>query len=294
MVRKIVSLLLVAGIVSAMVTSCAKKREIVPLSDVQNIEDNKYSCSFDGVDHDFTLYLPENTAGAPLVIMLHGAGESGDVMRRNTGFEEDAVPAGYVVCYVTGAVDPGNSSYGTGWNSGTADGENDDCGFLVSLATYLEDEYKLDTKRTYAVGFSNGAFMTYRLAVEAPDIFEAVVSCAGYMPLQMWEKKEEKSSVSIFEICGENDAAIPKNCDGTAASAIAPAIEDVISYWTEADGLEYLGEETVGNSSTLTRYGNNKNIKVWYLYVSGGYHSWPQENITGIDTNALILEFLEQ
>ena len=293
MIRKIVSLILVAGIVSAMVSSCAKKREIIPLSGVTHIEDNRYSCTFDDIEHEFILCLPEETKGAPLVLMLHGAGESADVMRRTTEFDEAAVSEGYAVCYVNGAVDKASTHPLKGWNAGTAGGENRDTEFLVSLATYLENEYQLDTKRTFTVGFSYGGFMGYRLAVEAPDIFEAIVSVAGIMPLTMWEKKEERSNVGIFQITGSNDDIIPRREAGSSGSAIAPPIEDVISYWAEADGLDLLSEEPVGNSSTLTRYGSgDKAPQVWHILVDNGYHSWPSESITGIDTNALILEFL--
>ena len=293
MIRKIVSLILVAGIVSAMVSSCAKKREIIPLSGVTHIEDNRYSCTFDDIEHEFILCLPEETKGAPLVLMLHGAGESADVMRRTTEFDEAAVSEGYAVCYVNGAVDKASTHPLKGWNAGTAGGENRDTEFLVSLATYLENEYQLDTKRTFSVGFSYGGFMGYRLAVEAPDIFEAAVSVAGIMPLTMWEKKEERSNVGIFQITGSNDDIIPRREAGSSGSAIAPPIEDVISYWAEADGLDLLSEEPVGNSSTLTRYGSgDKAPQVWHILVDNGYHSWPSESITGIDTNALILEFL--
>lgn len=294
MFRKVVSLILVVGIASAMVTSCGKKREVTRLSDVKMLEENKYSCTFDGVEHEFILCFPEETKNAPLILMLHGAGESAEAMRRNTNLDEDAVPEGYAVCYVTAAVDPNNPSLGKVWNSGTGIDEKKDCEFLVALVSYLEGEYGLDEDRTYAVGFSNGAFMTYRLAVEASDVFEATVSVAGIMPRTIWDERPEKSNVSIFQITGEDDAVVPKNSDGTAASAIAPAMEDVISYWAEADGLEFLGEETIGNDSLITRYGNDKDIKVWHLFVTNGHHSWPQENITGIDTNALILEFLGQ
>ena len=288
--RKFTSVLLVIAAVSVLICGCGKKREIVPLSDVTLIEQNKYSCTFDDVYHEFILCFPEDTKGAPLVLMLHGAGESAEAMKAATSFDETAVPEGYAVCYVTGAVDKGATSPIKGWNSGTVPGENNDTGFLVSLAAYLEEEYKLDKDRTFAVGFSYGAFMTYRLAVEAPDIFEATVSVAGVMPMTIWEERAEKADVGIFQISGSNDDIIPLR----EASAIAPSMEDVISYWAEADGLTLIGEEDIGKDSHITRYGaDGKRAQVWDLVVSGGYHSWPLESITGIDTNALIIEFLE-
>ena len=54
------------------------KSDIKALSDVSQISDNKYSCSYDGVSHEFILYLPDQPEDAPLVLMLHGYGESAE------------------------------------------------------------------------------------------------------------------------------------------------------------------------------------------------------------------------
>ncbi len=36
------------------------------------------ACSYDGVSHEFILYLPDQPEDAPLVLMLHGYGESAE------------------------------------------------------------------------------------------------------------------------------------------------------------------------------------------------------------------------
>ena len=41
----------------------------------------------------------------------------------------------------------------------------------------------------------------------------------------------------FFQITGEKDDVVPKNSDGSAKYAIVPAIEDVIAYYAEANGL---------------------------------------------------------
>ena len=291
---KLLSSILLLSMILMVLASCAPKRDIAPLTDVTKVDEDKYSCSFDGVEHYFLLYLPEQVEGAPLVLMLHGAGDSPEVLRRNSSFEEDAVPEGYAVAYVSAAPDRDNPTAGKVWNSGIgiATG-NDDISFLISLTSYLEKEYKLDSKRTYAVGFSNGAFMVNRLAIEAADIFEAAVSVAGVMPDSVWDQKPDKLHIGFFQITGLSDAVVPKHCDGTAESSVAPAVEDVISYFAEANSLGQAVEEEIGNDSTIIRYeADNKDVSVWHLMVTNGYHSWPSENITGINTNELILEFL--
>ncbi|MCR4689801.1 MAG: prolyl oligopeptidase family serine peptidase [Lachnospiraceae bacterium] len=274
----------------------AEKPERNPLSpeDITDEGDGKFSCSFDGVGHEFLTYFPEETKGAPLVLMLHGFGESGEKMRFATKFEEEAVPKGYAVVYVTGAADPASGVTSTGWNNGQGAGENDDVGFLCALALYLQQTYETDPDRTFAVGFSNGAFMTHRLAVEAQDVFAAVVSVAGMCPEAIWEERKDTADVGFFQITGEKDNVVPKNSDGSAKHAKSPAIEDELDYWAAANGIAEKSEEACGKESTLTKYsGDGTKKQVWHLFIPGGRHSWPDEALTGVDANGLILEFLE-
>ena len=48
---------------------------------VTHLEENRFSCSFDGVKHDFILDLPKKTEGAPLVLMLPGYGNTAESFR---------------------------------------------------------------------------------------------------------------------------------------------------------------------------------------------------------------------
>jgi len=265
------------------------------LEEVVQKGENEFSCSFDGIEHDFIICLPENTEGAPLVLMLHGYGGNAESLQSTLHFEEDANPLGYAVVYVTGASDPNDSTSASGWNSGIGLNSNRDTEFLCALAKYLQKEYSLDKNRTFAVGFSNGAFMTHRLAMEAGDTFTAVVSVAGMMPESIWETRSEKNNVGFFQITGEKDDVVPKNSDGSAKFAKAPAIEEVMDYWASSNGLELSSAKEIGKGSQLSVYKNeNSEKQVWHLFVKDGRHSWPSEDINGINTNEIILEFLEK
>ena len=252
------------------------------------------TCSFDGVKHTFLLELPEETEGAPLVIMLPGYGNTAEAFRTEIHFERDANPLGYAVVYVTGAPDPCSATSSVGWNSEAGTGGNRDVEFLTALARYLQETYSLDRNRCYAVGFSNGAFMTDRLAMEASDTFQACVSVAGLMKQSVWDLRRENNTVGFFQITGEKDDVVPKNSDGSARYAKAPAIEDVMEYWAASNGLDRSETVPVGVASVMTRYtGVDKPQQVWHLVVSNGHHSWPSERFHQINTNALILEFLD-
>ncbi|MDO5154741.1 MAG: PHB depolymerase family esterase [Eubacteriales bacterium] len=264
------------------------------VDNVEAIGDGKFTCSYEGVKHDFMLDLPKTTEQAPLVVMLHGYGESAEGFRMKVAFEEDANALGYAVVYVTGAPSSEDTTSANGWNSGVGESGNDDVGFLCGLVNHLCETYDFDSTRVYAVGFSNGAFMTHRLALEADDIFKSVVSVAGMMPERVWEEKPSDCSVGIFQVTGEKDDVVPKNSDGSANYAKAPAIEDVMAYYVEKNGLSLTQTETVGKKSVLTKYESSDSSKqVWDLLIPDGRHSWPDEQITGVNMNQLILDYLE-
>lgn len=264
------------------------------LDDLVQDGDGKYSCTFEGVKHDFIVDLPEQPAGAPCVIMLHGYGESAGGFRSAVRFEAQANPAGYAVVYVTGAANPNDKTSAAGWNSGISSDGNDDVSFLVTFANYLQTEYGFDPDRMFAAGFSNGAFMMHRLAMEASDTFAACVSVAGRMPESIWDARREFNAVGFFQITGEKDDVVPKNSDGSAKYSPAPAIEDVMAYWAESDGLTLSETADTGKSGLLKKYtGDGKSVQVWDLFIKNGRHSWPDKDLTGIDTNQLILDFFE-
>ena len=165
--------------------------------------------------------------------------------------------------------------------------------FLRALAAYLQREFGCDAERCFAAGFSNGAFMAHRLALEAGDCFSAVVSVAGTVAARVWEQRPDTLHVGLLQITGEKDAVIPRHSDGSARYSPMPAVEDVIAYYAQANALESAESRTVGRGSVLTVHtGKASDRQVWHLLVKNGRHSWSAEAITGIDTNRLVLDFL--
>ena len=136
--------------------------------------------------------------------------------------------------------------------------------------------------------------MAHRLAMEASDTFSACVSVAGLMPVKIWDARNEVNAVSFFQISGEMDDVVPKNSDGSAKYAKDPAIEDVMAYWSDSNGLDRCESEEIGKGSVLTKCRSEETPdQVWHLEVKNGRHSWPDAKLNGFDTNRLILEFFE-
>jgi len=291
--KEITGILVLLAILPAVVlsiTGCASANR--NLEDISTNAPNHYVCTYDGVRHDFIVELPENPEGSPLVILLPGAGGTAESFRLDTRFHETACPRGYTVVYVTGAPAPGDSTSSVVWNHEGSRSGNDDVGFLTSLVEFIHETYLTDHHHCFAAGFSNGAFMCHRLALEASGTFKAVISVAGTMSGNTWKNRPADCPTNLLQIAGEKDDVIPKLSDGSAKYSKYPAIEDAIGYYSK--GLDTVEVREIGKGSTLTEYfGNDTERQVWFLFVRDGRHSWSAESVTGIDTNRIILDFLE-
>ena len=118
----------------------------------------------------YLVHIPKgydlNKPGA-VVLALHGAVMNGPLMAQFCGLNETSDKAGFIVVYPSGT--------GIGpfliWNAGgfqgkMAQGRPDDVAFISKLLDDLGTVVKVDPKRVYACGMSNGAMMCYRLAAE--------------------------------------------------------------------------------------------------------------------------------
>ena len=137
-----------------------------------------------GLERTYRTYVPRGLAkGAPLVVVMHGAGENGAQIRIETGygFERLADQHGFAVVYP--------NAYEGYWNvcnivgDVSANGLNiDDVGFLTGMVDKLVSEIVVDPGRVFAAGSSRGGFMAFRLALEAPSRFRAVAAVSANVP----------------------------------------------------------------------------------------------------------------
>lgn len=272
----------------------ATERVVLDLEDISETGENVFTCTYDGVEHDFVISLPQESENAPLIVMLHGAGDSAENFRTTSGFDDDALPKGYAVCYASGTVNAKAGRSYRSWNYGRIEPDYDDVGFIKALVYYLVDEYSLDENHVFCAGFSNGGFMNFRLALEAQDTFLACASVCGDLCKTLWNKRPEKNNVGMLAVIGEIDEAVPKNFDGSAETALDPAIEDVLDYMASSNGLEKQSEGEIGDGSIIYKYGADSNEDiVWGVVVKDAKHGWPTEELNGISVNKLILEFFE-
>ena len=147
---------------------------------------------------DYLLYLPDdypNGDPAPLLLYLHGGGESGGDIQR---LKENGLPkllAAGLALPATVLV-PHNP--------------DPDAFFPDALVSALLDElvasYQIDTSRIYLTGYSRGGFGAWHLAMQRPETFAALVPvAAGGLATYAFRLK----NVPVWAFHGSRDETVP-------------------------------------------------------------------------------------
>lgn len=250
-----------------LMVSCNKK-----ITSVEKLkQENTYSVTYEGISRKFSLYLPQteetDTNPYPLIMMLHGYGNTSQSFRSRTEMEKFALPKGVAVCYVSSGNDPG-------WNFTGDKSKKNDAAFLKALALYIQKNYNCDPKNTFLCGFSNGAFMTGLMALKYPESFSGFICVSGLPTLKTWEEfihdpKRNRKNIPLMLVYGTEDDVIPFRSAGKNVQYNFPFIEDVISHF---------------ESSAKSRLN--------YIQIEKGHHQWPEARTTGFQIDELILDFM--
>jgi polyhydroxybutyrate depolymerase len=166
----------------------------------------------EGRVRSYAYYVPAKLARRPsLIIALHGTLGTGPRFRRRTAYSFDRLADrhGFVVVYPDG--------YERHWNDCrlaarySARAQNvDDVGFARALVQRFVHSHGVDAARVFAVGFSNGGQLGYRLALEAPDLVRGVAALSASLPAQEnLACAESKRPVSVLVMNGTDDPLNP-------------------------------------------------------------------------------------
>lgn len=128
----------------------------------------------------YTLDIPSGRtprAGWPLIVALHGGGGSGEQFREQTRLRSDA----HAIAWCDGVGSP------RGWNNGLSinDASRADVDDVAYFDAVLDDaprKTRINWRRIYATGFSQGAMMCWRLVAERSTVLAAVAPYAGDVP----------------------------------------------------------------------------------------------------------------
>lgn len=160
----------------------------------------------DGQQRSYRLFRPGLRPGEPyagVVVVLHGGGrrESGASIARSVGFDDQAAAGRVIAVYP----DARGGRFHAGHCCGSHPARGDDVRFVVRLLDLVQRRYRVDARRTFATGFSNGAFLAYRLACQQSRRFLGVASVGG---TEVLRRCRPDRPVSVLHIHGRDDRTV--------------------------------------------------------------------------------------
>jgi polyhydroxybutyrate depolymerase len=185
-------------VVSLMIT-------FVTTANIPSGNEGKKDCSLtvEEISRHFIVYEPEvdNSELLPVVFMFHGTSGNGERFYNISGWKEKADKEGFIAVFPSALryciEEEGVIKNTTKWNDGrlstiVCEGQSvkNDVLFFREMVLYLKANYKIDERKIYASGFSNGANFVARLTLEASDIIAATAMSAGFLRDSTFTAKE--------------------------------------------------------------------------------------------------------
>lgn len=139
-------------------------------------------------------YRADTTLKWPLVLFLHGSGESGfDIEKVKAHGPPQQAALGRKFPFIL--VSP-QSEVPSGW----------DIEKLYRLLQYVKKNYRVDIDRIYLTGLSMGGFGTWALAIKHPEEFAAIAPiCGGGDTTDAWKIR----NIPVWCFHGANDNIVP-------------------------------------------------------------------------------------
>lgn len=229
---------------------------------------------FEGINRTYTVYVPSTYVQGdqlPLLFALHGLTQTGNIMMQFSDFNTYAGQYRFIVAYPDGV--------GNTWNVGFPGGANtNDVGFLSALIDTLHHQYDIDLGRVYSTGFSNGGFMSYRLACELGDRIAAIAPVSGTMTDGAFTSCVPSRIIPVMHIHGTNDLVVSYNGGFGNKS-----VDEVLGFWRNFNSCP--ADAVIVNLPDLVQEGSTVQTQRWtpcadstevvlYKVINGG-HTWP-------------------
>ncbi len=161
--------------------------------------EKSYRSPVDKTLQPYRLYVPatyDPRKAYPLIILLHGMGGDENTMfdqYGNGAFEKLAEKHGYLVACPKGR-GPASMYMGAA--------EKD----VLDVLADVERAYRVDPNRVYLTGHSMGAYGTWQIAMDHPDLFAAIAPISGGGDVKQAPKL---AKVPQFVVHGDADPTVP-------------------------------------------------------------------------------------
>lgn len=267
----------------------------------------------------FIVYAPPGYDPAqpmPVLFMLHGRPSNAAGIAAMTQLNEVAARRGFIAVYPDGV--------GNQWNSFAdvmgerASMPQDDVGFLEDLADDLLLEFNVDPRRMFIAGFSNGGFMSLRMAC-ASQRFAGYASVGAPLYTVLTDMCRSSRPNPVLIMHGTGDPSVPytgvivRDGQDREPTYLTLSAQRTAAFFINRNHCSMAGASTAyaegGQSpgTSVVRFAPHNcdaNAQVMFWIVNGGGHTWPGVRVldesafgpTNMDINAgdAIWDFFEQ
>jgi polyhydroxybutyrate depolymerase len=298
---------LCVALLAALVSSCLQLP--TALGDVPATDIDWHTLDWNGLERVYGVYVPMAILDpAPLVFLLHGGGGSASktwTQEHGRSWRALADEHDLVLVLPEGRLDPGDDN-AHHWNDCRTDLDpaviattEDDVGFILELIEEVSAITAIDSSRVYVTGASNGGMMTYRLAIEAGDVFAAAAAIIANLP-DPSECRQPASPIPMLIMNGSEDLIMPFDggcvANDKCRRGQVMSTADTIAFWIDANGatpeptIKKLANRAWFDRSTVTVYsfeGGREGSNVVYYHIKGGGH-----NVPGFEADSLAVRAL--
>ncbi len=236
----------------------------------------------------YKVYLPKSydpKRSYPVIFAFHGGGGNMDIQSNERYYKliSKADKESTVLVFPNGHSVFTSGKYAT-WNAGhccaeARDQKSDDVGFIRVIFETLKKQINMDVKNVFAIGMSNGAMLSYRLACEAFDIFKGIAAVAGTDNTQICKPIR---GVAVLHIHARDDEHVLYE-GGRGPKASAPekitdyvSVDETIKKWSgilKCDPFPTVHSPSKGVS--VTDYKNCQQTSLKLISTDIGGHAWP-------------------
>ena len=235
------------------------------------------SWKVDGGERLALIYIPTaaRTEKSPLIFAFHGHG--GNMHYAARKFNYHTLWPEAIVVYMQGLPTPGAltdpQGLRNGWQSAAGTQGDRDLKFFDAVLASLQHEVKVDDKRIFATGHSNGGAFTYLLWAERGDTFAAVAPCAAIAARSQPKLKPKP----VMHVAGENDPLVRYAWQQRTMDALK-----------KLNGCDATGKEWAKSGSTTCTVYSSKSGPPVVTAIYPGAHNLPDE------ASALIVKFFKE
>ncbi|MDB5677213.1 PHB depolymerase family esterase [Sphingomonas bacterium] len=239
------------------------------------------SLTVGGAQRDYKLFVPPGRTSMPLVIALHGGGGNGAQLTRSAALIEKARAAGFILALPEGTARIGKLQT---WNAGGCCAyamrqKIDDIGFIRALIDEQIRGGRVDPKRIYVVGMSNGGMMTHRVAIALGDRIAAATVFVGAL---FGDEPTPVAPVPMLIVNAANDQNVPvaggigpKAVSGAQSSSYRPSLY-AATWWASANRCT-ASPATSETADYIRQHwtGCARGADVDFYVIKDAEHGWP-------------------